>query len=546
MKKNIIKLMIHILNNKQMKIHFFCFFLVISLFTASVIKAQPSLLWQKTYGGSGHEYAHKTIPTSDGGFAFVGYSESTNGDVSGNHGGEDLWVAKTDASGAIQWSFLYGGTEDEEGFDLVQTYDGGFMVAGYSDSRDGDVVANHGAYGSDMWILKLTSAGALTWAKCFGGTDDEDATAIVKTQDGNFYVAGSTYSNDGDVSGNHSQYYSDFWVIKIDPAGTLLAQKCVGGTEYDEGINLALTSDNGCILAGRTASADGDVTLYHGGNDMLIAKLTSSFTVEWAKCFGGTETEECNAIVQLTDGSYTALGYSSTYNNGDVTGHHGAQGSDDFWLIHLTSTGSLSWARSIGGTGDDQANGLAATSDGGYMLTGLTNSTNGDVSGFHAGGFFDPDVWVCKVNSTGDVQWQRCCGGSGQDEAFNVFELSNGVFVVTAFTYSPDYDITNWLGDADGWIFKVSGATGIEEYDACMLLDVYPNPSKGNITIEISKSNFNTDNQIFIYNSVGRMIKQISSFENIINLNLTIFSKGIYFVRVVNNENTYTKKIVIE
>jgi len=526
-----------------MKNYFITFTLVMTVFLASVAKAQPALLWQKTYGGSGHEYACKTIPSSDGGFAFVGFSESSDGDVSANHGGEDLWVAKTSASGTIQWSFLFGGTADEEGYDLVQTTDGGFMVAGWTDSYDGDVTGHHGTSSSDIWLLKLTAAGALSWAKCYGGTSDDEAKAIVKTLDGNFYVSGSTYSNDGDVSGNHANYYADFWVIKIDASGTLLNQKCVGGTNYDEGINMALTSDNGCILCGRTGSGDGDAVGYHGGSDMLIAKLDASFTVEWSKCYGGTETEECNAIVQLTDGSYTALGYTSTHNNGDITGHHGAQGADDFWLIHLTSTGALSWAKCLGGSGDDQANGLAATADGGYILTGLTNSTDGDVTGFHSA-MFEPDVWIAKVNAGGTLQWQRCCGGTGQDEAFNVFELSNGVYVVTAFSYSADYDVTNNHGSADGWIFKVSGSTGIEVYDEGMLMALYPNPTASLLNIDLQP--YTGTLYVQIINAYGQLLYEKTLFDDLtIDLSDMHLNNGQYFLKINDGKHFAVRKFII-
>jgi hypothetical protein len=477
--------------------------LVTFLFVISflAVNAQPTLSWQKTYGGSNHEYTWKTIPVSGGGYAFVGFSESSDGDVSANHGGVDLWVAKIDAAGTIVWSYLYGGTEDEEGTDIIQTADGGFMVVGWTDSQDGDVTGHHGTYGSDFWVLKLTSAGALTWAKCYGGNDDDDdAAALVQSQNGNFYISGTTYSYDGDVSGNHGTYESDFWVIKVNAAGTLLGQKCVGGTEYEEGINMALTNDNGCVLTGRSYSTDGDVSGYHDGSDMLVAKLDSSFNLAWANCFGGSETEEGNSIVQLADNSYAALGYTSTHNNGDITGHHGSQGSDDFWLVRINTGGSLISAKCYGGDGDDQADGLKNTTDGGFVMVGLTNSTNGDVSGFHTGGW-DPDIWVAKVDASGIFQWQRCCGGSGQDEAFNVFEEGSGIFVVTGFTYSADYDVTLNRGSADGWILKVTGSAGINENPDENLKVFWPNPADDRIFVDAS-----VFNEIKIYDLSGKLI----------------------------------------
>ena len=525
------------------------FTLSLLLLAIQFLQAQTTLSWQHSYGGSAHEYTWKTIPTSDGGYAFVGFSDSNDGNVLGeNHGGTDLWVAKLSSAGVVQWSKLYGGTGDEEGYDILQTADNGFMVVGYTNSLDGDVIGHHGSYNNDMWVLKLNSSGALIWNKCFGGTDADDAVSIVQTISGDFYIGGSTTSNDGDVIGNHAQYYSDFWVIKIDNSGTLLNQKCVGGTNYEESYRMILTSDGGCLIAGRTSSTDGDAISYHGGSDMLIAKLSSSFIVEWSKCYGGTETEECNDIVQLTDGSYAALGYSSTQNNGDVTGHHGSQGSDDFWFLKLTSTGAITWAKCFGGDGDDQANALAKTADGGFVMSGLTNSTNGDVTGFHNGGWFDPDIWVCKVTAAGVVQWQRCCGGSGQDEAFNIFEEGTGVFVVTGFTYSGNYDVTVNYGSADGWILKVTGgANGIEDLNNQNIFNAFPNPFNNEITIELSNSNSEIE-KICFYNVLGEKLKSIENknFVNGYKIKTSGLPAGVYYVEVTGRDFKSTKKMIKE
>jgi hypothetical protein len=515
--------------------------------TLSVI-AQPSITWQHSYGGSDHEYAWKTIPTSDGGFAFVGNSDSDDGNVAGqNNGGSDLWVAKTNSTGVIQWSYLFGGTDDEEGFDILQTTDGGYMVVGFTNSADGDVTGHHGSSGySDVWVLKLTSSGILDWNKCYGGAKDDDGVAIAKTQSGDFYVAGSTSSNDGDVSGNHAVNYGDFWVFKINASGILSDQKCIGGTDYEECYSMVITADNGCILAGRTGSTDGDAIGYHGGSDMLIAKMNSSLDIDWSKCYGGSETEECNAIVQLSDGSYLALGYCSTHNNGDVTGHHGSQGSDDFWLLKLTSAGGITWAKCYGGDGDDQANGLCKTMDGGFVMSGLTNSTNGDVSGFHSGGFFEPDTWVAKVDAAGTLAWQRCCGGSGQDESFNVLEASNNHYIVTGFTYSADYDITVNLGSADGWIFYLAGSVGVEE-NTDSDVSVFPNPFSNEIRFTLP-ANATAPEKIVISNLMGAEVMVITNADLLPNqsINTSDIPAGMYFVEIVSKDYRLVKKVVKE
>jgi hypothetical protein len=533
--------LIHIIKNKTMKIISFSTLLLLIL-QLSTISAQPSISWQKSIGGSAHEYTCKTIPTADGGMAFVGFSESTDGDVTGNHGGVDLWVGKLNSGGTLEWSFLYGGTQNDQGYDIIQTADNGYMVTGWTESSDGDVSGHHGTSSSDVWVLKLTSAGILSWAKCYGGDSDDDGAAIAKTQDGNFVIAGSTYSTNGDISGLHGGSSSDIWVIKIDASGTLLSQLCIGGTDYEEGMNLAITADNGCIICGRSSSSDGDAIGAHGGSDMLIAKLNSSFVVEWSKCYGGTETEEANAIVQLTDGSFVTLGYTSTQNNGDVTGHHGSQGSDDFWLLKLTSTGAITWAKCYGGSGDDQANGLTKSNDGGFVICGLTNSMDGDVTGFHSA-MFDPDVWVAKLDASGLLGWQRCCGGSGQDESFNVCELTNGVFAVTAFSYSNDYDVSGNHGNADGWIFKINSTTSINDLVSDQNISIYPNPNNGIFTIA-SDEQIST---IEIVDVFGKTVYSLSPTSLQLEIRIPNQPRGIYFCKIINEKSEVLKvmKIII-
>ena len=523
------------------------FTLIVLGFIMQGVMAQPSISWQKTYGGTDHEYCWKTISTSDGGYAFVGFSDSNDGDVPGeNHGGTDLWVAKLTSTGAITWSHLYGGTDNEEGYDIVQTSDNGFLVAGLANSTDGDVTGIHGTSSSDMWVLKLSAAGALEWNKCYGGTSNEDAAAIAKRPDGDYYIAGTTYSSDGDVSGNHSTSETDCWVIRISPDGTLQDQKCIGGTAYEELMDMVVTADNGCVIIGRSYSTDGDVTGYHAGSDMLVAKLSSGFAVEWAKCYGGSETEEGNGIVQLTDGSYVALGYTSTHNNGDITGHHGSQGSDDFWLLKLTSAGAITWAKCYGGDGDDQANGLTKTSDNGFVMSGLTNSTNGDVTGFHNGGFFDPDVWVARVDDSGILSWQRCCGGSGQDESFNVFEASPNHYIVTAFSYSADYDVTQNRGSADGWIFDLSVLWSVEENNAANV-SVFPNPFTNTIEFSLT-DNTELPQQIILTDVFGRRVMFIDDAALIStqSINTANLATGIYFMKMVGKGYEGVKKVVKE
>jgi hypothetical protein len=234
------------------------------------LSATGAIQWQKCLGGSGWDVATSIQQTSDGGFIVAGRTNSNDGDVTGNHGNDDFWVVKLSATGEIQWQKSLGGSNDDWATSIQQTSDGGFIVAGSTDSNDGDVTGNHG--NDDFWVAKLSSTGAIQWQKSLGGSGDELAESTQQTSDGGFIVTGWTTSNDGDVTGNHGG--KDFWVVKLSSTGAIQWQKSLGGSGTDVAESIQQTSDGGFIVAGYTASNDGDVTGNHGYDDFWVVKLS--------------------------------------------------------------------------------------------------------------------------------------------------------------------------------------------------------------------------------------------------------------------------------
>jgi hypothetical protein len=174
-------------------------------------------------GGAGEDDAHDIQLTSDGGYIVAGFSNSIDGDVSGNHGGFDYWIVKIDATGNITWQKCLGGSQTDYAYSIKQTSDGGYVVGGYEYSTDGDVTGNHGKY--DYWVLKLNNLGALIWQKTLGGSKDDYAYSLQLTNDGGFYISGDTQSNDGDVTNNHQatglRGLWDYWTVKLSSDGVL-------------------------------------------------------------------------------------------------------------------------------------------------------------------------------------------------------------------------------------------------------------------------------------------------------------------------------------
>ncbi|MBV6441714.1 MAG: hypothetical protein EPGJADBJ_03402 [Saprospiraceae bacterium] len=335
----------------------------------------PCLTWQKALGGSSNDGAESVLPTPDGGYIMAGSTFSTNGDVSGNHGNEDVWIVKLNVAGKMQWQKTLGGTLAERAHNIQLTGDGGYIIAGYSDSNDGDVSGNQG--GRDVWVVKLSATGDLQWQKTYGGSSYDAASTIQATADGGFIVAGASSSSDGDLTENQGNL--DGWVFKINASGQLQWQEALGGSSQDYLHSPKPTADGGYILAGFTNSNGGDVFGNHGGGDIWVVKLTSNGALEWQKCLGGSAFDDSQSLVVAADGGYIIAG-SSASNNGDVSGNHGGE---DAWIVKLDATGALQWQKCLGGTQEERVRQITATPDGGYIVAGHSFSDDGDVSGNH-------------------------------------------------------------------------------------------------------------------------------------------------------------------
>jgi hypothetical protein len=283
--------------------------------------------WIHSYGGSGTEYTGGVVSTSDGGFVILGASDSNDGDVSGNNGGGDTWVFKVDSFGQMIWQHCYGGLSGDGMRDIQLTNDGGFILVGSTNSNTGMFASNHG--NNDYWVLKLTSSGALEWSKCFGGSIDEHGYSIKQTIDNGYILIGSTQSNDGNVSGNHSFQQADLWVVKINEFGNMLWQKCYGGTAQDWGYNVVLNTNNGYFISGTVQSNNGDIIGSNGSADYWVAEIDSIGGIIHSYCFGGSSVENLKNIDKTLDGKLIILG-NTVSTNGDVSGNHG---QTDLWVV---------------------------------------------------------------------------------------------------------------------------------------------------------------------------------------------------------------------
>ena len=393
-------------------------FLSLSLLSQECLATQ----WVRSFGGSNKDEALSIQQTSDGGYIVAGYTFSF-GALS-----DDMWILKFDQTGTVSWQKTYGGNGGgyyDVAFSIRQTSDGGYIVAGFTNS--------FGAEDGNIWILKLDQTGSITWQKTYGfgiiSGFFMSFYSIRQTSDGGYIVAGDTsYFGAG---------ARDVFILKLDQAGHVSWQKTYGGSADDYAYSIQQTKDGGYIVAGSTYCFGA------GSQDFWVLKLDQSGNVSWQKTYGEHSNDYANSIQQTKDGGYIVAG---------STGSFGA-GGWDMWILKLDQTGAVSWQKTYGGSGYDYATSIQQTSDGGYIVAGTTNS-------FGAG---DEDMCILKLDQTGAVSWQKTYGGSGYDFNRNFSECiqqtTDGGYIVAGRTYCFG------AGSQDNWILKLDGNGNINNCD---------------------------------------------------------------------------------
>jgi len=375
---------------------------VTSLETVNVTnRGPPTTDWNNTYGGTSWDAAYALVQTADGGYALAGRTNSYGAGL------DDFWLVKTDSNGNMQWNKTYGGTNDEYmAGALVQTTDGGYALAGGTWS--------FGAGSSDFWLVKTDSNGNMQWNKTYGGTSEDVAFALVQTCDGGYALAGYTWSFGAGIY--------DSWLVKTDADGSEQWNNTYGGTSWDAAYALVQTNDDGYALAGGTWSFGA------GSSDFWLVKTDAAGNMVWNKTYGGANGDAAWALVQTVDGGYALAGW---------TGSVGA-GLDDFWLVKTDSNGNMQWNKTYGGAGNDQAYTLVQTTDGGYTLAGCTASF----------GVGSSDFWLVETDANGIMQWNQTYGGANSDEASSLVHTMEGGYAIAGRTASFG------AGNKDFWLVK--------------------------------------------------------------------------------------------
>ncbi len=351
--------------------------------------------FQKNFGGNGNDLLKSIQITIDGGFIMAGTSNSMRSGqkAEDSFGQEDFWIIKLNAMGDEEWQKTIGGSGSDNLTSINQTKDGGYIIGGTSSSANNSIKEE--AFGStDYWIVKLSASGTIEWEKTFGGQFKEILESMTPTKDEGYLIGGWSNSN---VSGNKSEESNgmgDYWILKLDKIGNIQWQQSIGGEKDDHLATIIETKDNGFILGGNSVSGiSGTKTKANGkGTDFWIVKLSETGALQWEETYDFGKTDILTSITENTDGSYLIGGYANTETTGLKSSDK--EGIDDYIALKINEKGEEKWKRTIGSTGSDNLKKLVQTRDEGYLLIG---TSNGKATRDKNTGNGRSDFWVVKL-----------------------------------------------------------------------------------------------------------------------------------------------------
>ena len=331
--------------------------------------------WLKRYGSTAADAFNQAIATADGGYMAIGYTGGNDGMVHGNHGGNDIWVVRTNATGDTLWTRCYGSTATELGTSICELPGGDFILAGQTTgNNNGQIGATKG--GQDMVLMRITGTGNLVWSKNFGGEAADNAARILLGPANRVLIAGNTQSAGGQVTGH--QGGSDFWILSVDFDGNLIWSKTLGGTTADVCFGISY-QDNDLVVSGQTNSALAAGLAAQGANDYLLVRLNpADGTQQGALRLGGAGEDRGAEVTHLPDGTLALLGFSNSTTANALIAN---KGDYDLWLIKLDANLQVQWTLNVGGSAEERNGGLCQGANHTIALAGFSTSANADLDG---------------------------------------------------------------------------------------------------------------------------------------------------------------------
>jgi len=514
----------------------FLIYLILFNLISFTLDAQPVISWSKLFGGSDNDYPNFTrskIITSDGGIFMSGTTASSDGNVRGFHGVFDMWVIKLDAKGTFVWQKAMGGSEDEYSSSFVETADKGFLIVGATNSTDGEVMGNHGDY--DVWVVKLSSSGSIQWSRCLGGSDADYGYSVALSPDGGYVIGAKTWSDDGNITTYKGN--GDGWIVKLSANGTILWQKTLGGSLEDNIWNIKTIKD-GYLICGTSMSSNGDLSRNNGLFDFWLMKINFNGVIQWSRNYGGTGDDHAYSCLALDDGTFMVAGETRS-TNGDVTNK---REMSDAWIVKVDATGKLLWQKTYGGDGEDWANSIEHTQDGGLLVCGATNSNNHDFTGNHGSW----DGLVFKTDSLGKLQWHKQLGGTAVDETYIAQQTTAGKYLIAGSSESNDGDLSGNHGRYDFWVLELDReVSGISSQTDGGSIFISPNPVSQDLHFDLPTFNGSGLFHYEIYSSKGVVqLKGMMQMNENTSIPVSSLLPGQYFIKLIQNEKEFCQFFV--
>ncbi len=474
-----------------------------ALYFLTKISPYGDTLWAKTYGlitdTSSNKHAtlgmkaYDFVECLDSGFAITGAAYQIG------LGQDDVFMVRTDKDGDTLWTKVYGGSGEDYGNSIVSSYDNGFIIAGATESFN--------SQSRDGYILNINQDGDTLWSMIIGGAGLDEFKSISKTNDNNFIATGFTYSSG---SGN-----ADVWVVKFDSDGNVLWEKSFGGVANDYG-NEIIKINTGFLIAGATESFG------INAEDAYLIKIDFNGNLIWSKTYGTDEFDGFNSIIS-SNNAFVMVGYTQSFGN-----------VVDILLLKTDTVGTELWSRSIGAGGYEYGEGIVESADGGYILTGYTNSY----------GFGGDDIYIAKTNEFG----QNSCNSSSpflsQTDALTITNVSNSNTSRNVLVKSSNVLIGYTFIQIENLCNSYLTFNAPEENSNILL---YPNPTDGKVNISSENKLIIENSTIIIHDVFGNLVFKsdlISGSE----VDLSFLENGCYFVSILNKEEviTYSSTLILK
>ncbi len=469
-----------------------CLFLF--FFTIQFLYAQPDTLWTKSYGINRYNNGQDIIQTSDFGYMIVGSTYSNNWDI---------LVLKTDGRGDTLWTKIIGGSNDDSGYSIIEAENDSYIIVGNTHS--------YGNGGLDAWILKINSFGDTIWTKTYGGINNDDAIAVENTSDGGYIVCGRTNS-----FGNGSY---DIWLLKIDSRGDSLWMNTFGSSNYESGKSIKATPDGGYIITGYQTSG----TWGFEPADAFLIKIDSNGNQIWNRNFRKSNYNWATSVLQTLDYGYLLGG----------TCGQSEQPPHDIFIIKTDSNGDSLWSKIYNDSLSRNCSSISHTLDGDYIICGSINLVGTD----------DWDTELIKIDEFGDVDWKVVVGDNYHEIGNKIIQTIEGDYVVTGRKHILVSDTSKV------WLVKISGF--LEKPILFSIQDVQ-NDQGGWVTVHFAKSLYDTDTLIHpvskaeyytveenydsIWTAVGSTVAYGKSYYSVLVPTIkdsTMYSNGLIDFRVI-------------